>query len=67
MKRLPVIASLAVAIAIALLAAGPDDFQFVLIGDRTGEAQPGIWVRVWNAAAASQPAFVISIGDVIQG
>jgi 3',5'-cyclic-AMP phosphodiesterase len=44
-----------------------DSFQFVILGDRTGEAQPGIYERVWQEAAAEHPAFVLSVGDSIQG
>jgi len=65
MKRLLFFCLLLIALLAA--AAAPGDFHFVIIGDRTGEAQPGIWDRVWRDAAASQPAFIISVGDVIQG
>src|SRR5262245_63106818 len=44
-----------------------DSFRFVTRGDRTGEAQPGVYERVWQQAAAETPAFVLSIGDTIQG
>ena len=44
-----------------------DSFQFVILGDRTGEAQPGVYERVWREAAAEDPAFVLSVGDSIQG
>ena len=54
-------------IAAVALAATPGTFHFVILGDRTGEAQPGIWEQVWRAAAASKPAFVLAVGDVIQG
>ena len=58
------------ALAILLLAAAaqePDSFRFVVLGDRTGEAQPGVYERVWKDAAAEGPAFVVSVGDTIQG
>jgi predicted phosphodiesterase len=42
-------------------------FQFVILGDHTGEAQPGVYEQVWNEAAAERPAFVLSVGDTIQG
>jgi predicted phosphodiesterase len=42
-------------------------FQFVILGDRTGETQPGVYERVWQEAAAEEPAFVVSVGDSIQG
>jgi 3',5'-cyclic-AMP phosphodiesterase len=51
------------------LAAAPasDTFHFVVLGDRTGEAQPGIYEQVWQEAAAEGPAFVVSVGDTIEG
>jgi Icc protein len=48
-------------------AASPDSFRFVILGDRTGETQPGVYERVWRQAAAESPAFVVSVGDTIQG
>ena len=51
----------------ALCAAPADGFHFALLGDRTGEAQPGIYERVWRQMAAAKPAFVLSVGDTIQG
>ena len=54
---------------LSLLVAAPSDgsFRFVLLGDRTGEAQPGIYERVWREIADEHPAFVVSVGDTIQG
>jgi Icc protein len=49
------------------LGAAPDEFRFVILGDRTGEAQPGVWEHVWREAAASKPEFVLGVGDTIQG
>jgi Icc protein len=61
----------AIATLTILLLAGaaqePDSFRFVVLGDRTGEAQPGVYERVWRDAAAEGPAFVVSVGDTIQG
>jgi Icc protein len=48
----------------ALLAA---NFHFVILGDRTGETQPGIYEQLWKRTAAENPAFVITLGDTIQG
>ena len=31
-------------------AASPDSFRFVILGDRTGETQPGVYERVWQRA-----------------
>src|SRR3954469_1429036 len=67
---------LPVALAISLLgiraaaqrAGAPEDsFQFVILGDRTGETEPGVYERVWQEAAAENPAFMLSVGDSIQG
>jgi UDP-2,3-diacylglucosamine pyrophosphatase LpxH len=51
------------------LAAAPDSdsFRFVVLGDRTGGAQPGIYEQVWQVAAAEGPAFVVTVGDTIEG
>jgi Icc protein len=64
MKR---IAVLLIALVAAFAAATPDEFHFVILGDRTGEAQPGVWERVWRGAAESHPAFILGVGDLIQG
>ncbi|MDP9114164.1 MAG: metallophosphoesterase [Acidobacteriota bacterium] len=48
-------------------AAQNDSFRFVILGDRTGEARPGVYERVWRAAAAEDPAFAVSVGDSIEG
>jgi Icc protein len=45
----------------------PSGFRFVLLGDRTGEVQPGVWEQVWKQAAAEKPAFVLGVGDSIEG
>jgi len=45
----------------------PAPFHFILLGDRTGEVQPGIWEQVWKQAAAENPAFFAGVGDTIQG
>jgi predicted phosphodiesterase len=45
----------------------PEELRFVLLGDRTGEAQFGVYEKVWKAVAAEKPAFVVSTGDTIQG
>jgi Icc protein len=57
-------------VAAALLVAvppPPDAFHFVIMGDRTGEAQRGIYEQVWAEAAGTEPAFVLTTGDTIQG
>jgi len=45
----------------------PESFDFVILGDRTGEAVPGVYEQAWHEAAAGNPAFVVSVGDTIQG
>lgn len=52
------------ALLFALLAA---DFHFAILGDRTGETQPGIYEELWKETAADHPAFVVTVGDTIQG
>ena len=51
----------------ALLAAQSAPVRFVILGDRTGETVPGVYEQVWREAAAENPAFVVSLGDTIQG
>jgi hypothetical protein len=65
---LPILAAALLAIP-ALLAgrAQPDSFRFEILGDRTGEAQPGVYEEAWREAAADDPAFVVTVGDTIQG
>ena len=41
--------------------------RFAIIGDRTGEAVPGIYQAVWSEIAAAKPAFVLGVGDSIEG
>jgi predicted phosphodiesterase len=42
-------------------------FDFAILGDRTGNAVPGVYEQVVKEAAARHPAFVINVGDTIQG
>jgi 3',5'-cyclic AMP phosphodiesterase CpdA len=46
---------------------GTAPLRFVIIGDRTGEPQPGVYEQIWRELAAEKPAFVLSVGDTIQG
>jgi len=68
MRRLwvPILLISAVLAALAQSAA-PASFHFIILGDRTGEVQPGVWEQVWKQAAAEKPAFVLGVGDTIQG
>ena len=60
--------ALAILCAVAgLTGADPADFRCAILGDRTGEAQSGVWEQVWRETAAEQPAFVVTVGDIIEG
>ncbi len=48
-------------------AGGADSFHFDVLGDRTGEAETGVYAQVWREMAEEHPAFVLSVGDSIQG
>lgn len=49
------------------LAPAQQAFRFAVLGDRTGDNQPGVYESVWKAVAAADPAFVVSVGDTIEG
>ena len=55
------------ALVFALASPREESFRFVIIGDRTGEVQPGIYEKVWQQADAAHPSFVVTVGDAIQG
>ena len=64
----PALAAAVAATLISIAAAQqPDAFHFVILGDRTGDAQLGVYERVWQETAAENPAFVLTIGDTIEG
>lgn len=44
-----------------------NDFHFSILGDRTGSAAPEIYGRIWREIDLLGPAFVINVGDTIQG
>jgi len=68
MRRLWPLILFAAAVLVALSQTPPPPaFHFVLLGDRTGEARPGVWEQVWKQAAAENPAFFLGVGDTIQG
>src|SRR5690349_8711007 len=60
---------LAAAAALVWSAATAADapFRFAVLGDRTGEARAGVYEQVWEEIAAEHPAFVVTVGDVIEG
>lgn len=43
------------------------DFRFVILGDRTGQAQPGVYEEALREAEAAHPDFIINVGDTIEG
>jgi hypothetical protein len=45
----------------------PNDFQFAVIGDRTGGHRPGVFSAGMDILNLLQPEFVISVGDLIEG
>lgn len=45
----------------------PGDFQFALVGDRTGLARPGVFEHAITRINLLQPDFVINVGDMIEG
>jgi predicted phosphodiesterase len=44
-----------------------NDFHFSIVGDRTGSATAQVYGRVWREVDMLHPAFVINVGDTIQG
>ena len=57
----------AATIVLAAFAAAPQEFRFVILGDRTGEPVPGVYEQVWRDIDKDRPDFVVSVGDTIQG
>ena len=47
--------------------AAPETFHFVILGDRTGETERGVYEHVLADAASTDPAFIVTTGDTIQG
>lgn len=47
--------------------ADSDNFQFVIVSDRTGGRRPGIFNTAIDKVNLLQPEFVISVGDLIEG
>ncbi|MGI9073823.1 MAG: metallophosphoesterase family protein [Bryobacteraceae bacterium] len=44
-----------------------EDFRFVILGDRTGGAVPGVYEKAWHETDRDRPDFVVSVGDTIEG
>ncbi len=45
----------------------PDEFQFVIVGDRTGGHRPGVFARAMEQVNRLRPEFVLCVGDLIEG
>ena len=60
-------AAVLVAGCLAIADSPRNDFHFAILGDRTGDAQPGVYEQVWREVDAEHPDFVINVGDTIQG
>ena len=45
----------------------PANFQFAIVGDRTGGHRPGVFARAMERVNALQPEFVVCVGDLIEG
>jgi Icc protein len=45
----------------------PPETRFALLGDRTGEAVPGVYEEAWRETDLDHPSFAITVGDSIQG
>ena len=45
----------------------PDNFQFAVVGDRTGGTRPGVFPAAVDLLNLLQPEFVMSVGDFIEG
>ncbi|HUQ92462.1 MAG TPA: metallophosphoesterase [Bryobacteraceae bacterium] len=58
---------LAAALGAMAQPAGAGNFRFAILGDRTGGNQPGVYEQVWREIAAERPAFVLGVGDTIEG
>ncbi|MEO3945355.1 metallophosphoesterase [Gorillibacterium sp. CAU 1737] len=43
------------------------DYSFVIMGDRTGGAVSGVFERGLEAAKKLNPAFILTIGDLVEG
>ena len=56
------------ALLLATAASEPgNDFRFSILGDRTGDAEPQVYERVWHDTGIMRPDFVLNVGDTIQG
>lgn len=47
--------------------AGPDEFRFAVVTDRTGEHRDGVFEGAMGKLNLLRPEFVVSVGDLIEG
>jgi 3',5'-cyclic AMP phosphodiesterase CpdA len=70
-KRSCVAAIAVLACALALVSRGfgqqENNFRFAILGDRTGDADPAVYVQIWDEIDREHPDFVMNVGDSIQG
>ncbi len=45
----------------------PNQFQFAIVGDRTGQHRPGVFSKGMDKLNLLRPEFVMSVGDMIEG
>jgi 3',5'-cyclic AMP phosphodiesterase CpdA len=68
LRRAVILSGLLLALVVSITSAqAPDSFRFAILGDRTGDPQPGVYEQVWKEVAAEHPAFAVSVGDTIEG
>lgn len=58
---------LSFAAVLVLQSRGAEDFRFVILGDRTGSAQPGVFEEALREASSAHPEFIVTTGDAIEG
>lgn len=66
MRILPILIFVALG-GVAAYTGSEDEFHFVILGDRTGGAVPGVYEQAWRETNRDRPDFVISVGDTIEG
>ena len=44
-----------------------ESLRFAILGDRTGDVQAGVYEQAWKEVVAEDPAFVVTVGDTIEG
>ena len=62
-----VLAAAVVWVSLCAAVPGSGDFRFVILGDRTGEAQGGVYEQIWREVDLWRPDLVINVGDTIEG